>query len=84
MTPLPDPFRSPDALARHAEAARRRLIRRALARLWRRLRARLARAFVRARAEAGLRALDERALRDLGLDRGGIAHAARHGRRERG
>lgn len=31
-------------------------------------------------AEAELRALDDFALRDLGLDRGGIAHAARHGR----
>lgn len=32
------------------------------------------------RAEAELRALDDFALHDLGLDRGGIAHAARHGR----
>jgi uncharacterized protein YjiS (DUF1127 family) len=34
------------------------------------------------RAEAELRALDDFALHDLGLDRGGIAHAARHGRCE--
>ena len=32
------------------------------------------------RAEAELRALDDRELRDLGLDRGGIAYAARWGR----
>lgn len=32
------------------------------------------------RAEAELRALDERELHDLGLERGGIAYAARWGR----
>ncbi len=32
------------------------------------------------RAEAELRALDARALSDLGIDAGGIGHAARHGR----
>lgn len=32
------------------------------------------------RAEAELRAMDERELHDLGLDRGGIAYAARYGR----
>lgn len=32
------------------------------------------------RAEAELRALDERELHDLGLARGGIAHAVRCGR----
>ncbi len=37
---------------------------------------------VRLRAEAELRALDDFALQDLALDRGGIAHAARHGRCE--
>jgi len=34
------------------------------------------------RAEAELRAMDARELRDLGLDRGGIAYAARRGRDE--
>lgn len=63
-------------LARHAEALRRRLLRRWLARGLRRLAARLV---VRS-AEAELRALDTRELRDLGLDRGGIAYAARRGR----
>ena len=32
------------------------------------------------RATRAMRALDGRALRDLGLDRGGIGHAARFGR----
>lgn len=32
-------------------------------------------------AEKDLRAMDVRELHDLGLDRGGIAYAARHGRR---
>lgn len=36
----------------------------------------------RHRAEAELRALNDRELADLGLGRGGIPHAARHGRRE--
>lgn len=34
------------------------------------------------RAEAELRALDPRELLDIGLDRGGIHHAVRHGRAE--
>ncbi|HEX8980618.1 MAG TPA: DUF1127 domain-containing protein [Parasulfuritortus sp.] len=38
----------------------------------------------RRRAEAELRALGPRELLDLGLDRGGIGHAARHGREEGG
>ncbi|MBK6742952.1 MAG: hypothetical protein IPG66_08235 [Hydrogenophilales bacterium] len=38
--------------------------------------------FATLRAEAELRALDDLGLRDLGLDRGGIAYAARHGRYE--
>lgn len=63
-------------LARRAEAWRARLLRRRAARLMRRLRALAG----RLRAEAELRALDERELHDLALGRGGILHAARHGR----
>lgn len=72
------PHAPPDArrLARHAETARRRLLGRCLARAWRGWLDH----WVRLKAEAELRALDERELGDLGLDRGGIAHAARHGR----
>ena len=62
--------------ARRAEALRARLLRRWLWRLLGRLGARLA---IR-RGEAELRALDDQALHDLGLDRGGIDYAARHGR----
>lgn len=41
---------------------------------------RLAARLARWRAEAELRAMDERELRDLALDRGGIAYAIRRGR----
>lgn len=63
-------------LARRAEALRARLLRRWVARVFRRLTATLE----RLRAEAELRSMDERELHDLGLDRGGLAYAARHGR----
>lgn len=74
------PHAPPDAhrLAQHAETARRRLLGRCLARAWRGWRDH----WQRLKAEAELRALDERELGDLGLDRGGIAHAARRGRLE--
>lgn len=65
-------------LRRRAETLRNRLLRRWLARGLRRL----ASAFAAFRAEAELRAMDARELRDLGLDRGGIASAVRHGRTE--
>lgn len=63
-------------LARRAEALRARLLRRWLAQAIRRLAALLK----HLRAEAELRSMDERELHDLGLDRGGIFHAVRHGR----
>lgn len=67
---------------RRAAALRSRLLRRWLAcglrRLWSALAA--CRTFP-ASAEAELRALDARELHDLGLDRGGIAYAARCGRK---
>jgi len=65
-------------LVRQAEAVRARLMRRWISRGLRKLRATLN----RLGAEAELRAMDERELHDLGLDRGGIAHAARWGRLE--
>lgn len=61
-----------------AEALRARCLRRWLARLIHQLGTALA----TRRAEAELRALDTRELQDLGLDRGGLAYAARHGRDE--
>lgn len=63
-------------LARRAERLRNRALRRWLAAGLRRLLVRLG----RWRAEAELRAMDERELRDLGLDRGGIAYSVRYGR----
>ncbi|MDD4882237.1 MAG: hypothetical protein PHX10_11725 [Gallionellaceae bacterium] len=63
-------------LARHAEAVRQRLLRRWLTRGL----GRLAAALAWWRGETELRAMDERELHDLGLDRGGIAYAVRHGR----
>lgn len=63
-------------LARHAEALRRRLLRRWVAQCLRRL----AQALTWKHGETELRAMDERELHDLGLDRGSIAYAARHGR----
>lgn len=63
-------------LAHRAEALRARLLRRWVVRALRKLRATLN----RLRAEAELRAMDEREIHDLGLDRGGIFHAVRHGR----
>lgn len=65
-------------LARRAEALRARLLRRWVARGLRKLRA----TFNRLGAEAELRAMDERELHDLGLDRGSLSYAARHGRWE--
>lgn len=65
-------------LVRRAEALRARLLRRWVARALRRLAAGLK----RLQAEAELRAMDERELHDLGLDRGGLYYAARHGRWE--
>lgn len=41
-------------------------------------------AWRRRRAEAELRAMSDRELHDLGLGRGGIPHAARHGRPREG
>lgn len=67
-------------LARHAEALRRRLLRRWLARWLKDGIHRLCAAFATLRAEAELRAMDAHELHDLGLDRSGIASAARHGR----
>lgn len=67
-------------LARHAEALRRRLLRRWLARWLNSGLRRIGAAFATLHAEAELRALDARELHDLGLDRSGIASAARHGR----
>lgn len=64
-------------LIRQAEALRARLLRRMIARTWRRLLA----AWAARGAEAELRGLDTRELADLGIGRGGIAHAARHGRK---
>ncbi len=61
---------------RRAELMRNRLFRRWFARGLRRFWSALA----AVGAEAELRALDARELHDLGLDRGGIAYAARHGR----
>jgi hypothetical protein len=72
------PLTDTGQLARRAEALRARLLRRWVARCLGRLRT-LAR---RLTAEAELRALDRRELQDLGLDRGGLAYAARHGRDE--
>lgn len=63
-------------LAYRAEILRARLLRRWATRAIRRLYALLR----HLHAESELRALDERELHDLGLDRGGIAHAARWGR----
>ena len=66
-------------LIRRAEALRSRLLRRWLGRGLRRIRA----AFAVMRAEAELGAMDKHELHDLGLGRGEIAYAARHGREER-
>ncbi|MFA5082080.1 MAG: hypothetical protein WC474_06010 [Hydrogenophilaceae bacterium] len=65
---------------RHAEALRQRLLRRWVAHGL----GRLAAALAGWRGETELRALDERELHDLGLDRGGIAYAVRHGRERPG
>ncbi len=67
-------------LARHAENLRRRMLRRWLARWFKRGLRRIGAAFATLRAEAELRAMDAHELHDLGLDRGGIASAARYGR----
>ncbi len=47
-------------------------------------RMRIAATLATPRAEAELRSLNAHELRDLGLDRGGIAYAVRHGRKEMG
>jgi uncharacterized protein YjiS (DUF1127 family) len=60
----------------HAEALRKRMLRRWISTGLRRLRTALA----ALRAEAELRAMDAHELHDLGLDRSGIGYAARHGR----
>lgn len=70
--------RDTSRLIRHAEALRARLLRRWLGRGLRRLIA----AFAAMRAEAELGAMDTHELHDLGLGRGEIAYAARHGRDE--
>lgn len=67
-------------LARHAETLRNRLLRRWLGITIRRGIRRLLAACASLRGEAELRALDAHELHDLGLDRSGIAYAARHGR----
>ena len=67
-------------LARHAEALRNRLLRRWLSGAFNRGLRRLGAVFACLRGEAELRALDAHELHDLGLDRSGIAYAARHGR----
>lgn len=66
--------------ARRAEALRARLLRRWIARMAKHIADDLMQRLARLRAEAELRALDDRELHDLALDRGGIAHATRHGR----
>ncbi len=66
-------------LARRAEAWRKRCVRRYIWRILRRLRVLMA----CRRAESELGAMDDRALHDLGVGRGGIMYAARHGRGER-
>jgi uncharacterized protein YjiS (DUF1127 family) len=70
-------------LIRHAEALRGRLLRRWLGRWLRRGLRRLLAAFAAMRGEAELGAMDTHELHDLGLGRGEIAYAARHGREER-
>ncbi|MEW6677721.1 MAG: hypothetical protein AB1421_07355 [Pseudomonadota bacterium] len=70
------PLTDTGRLACRSEALRARLLRRWVARQLGRLHTLAA----GLGAEAELRALDERELLDLGLDRGSIAHAARHGR----
>lgn len=70
-------------LIRHAEALRARLLRRWLGRWLGRGLRRLRAAFAVMRAEAELGAMDKHELHDLGLGRGEIAYAARHGREER-
>jgi len=76
MAERTDARRDTRQCVRRAARMRRRLLGRWLARCLRRLWSGLA----AARAEAELRALDARELHDLGLDRGSIAYAARHGR----
>ena len=71
-------------LARHAEALRNRLLRRWLSGAFRRGLRRLGAFCAALRGEAELRALDAHELHDLGLDRSGIAYAARHGRENQG
>lgn len=78
-----DTSRDTRRLIRRAEALRGRLLRRWLGRGWRRGWRRLRAAFAAMRAEAELGAMDEHELHDLGLGRGEIAYAARHGREER-
>lgn len=72
----------PGQRARRAEALRNRVLRRWLARRARAVAGAVRLCLARLGAEAELRALDERELRDLGLDQGGLAYAARHGRDE--
>lgn len=66
--------------ARRAEALRARLLRRWIARMARHIANDFMQRLSRLNAESELRALDDRELHDLALDRGAIAHAARHGR----